>query len=90
MLPRMMFPALVAVARLLIHNRILSLVYQLFTAVSVYEDFSCTMTAGGQFNTGNNIENIHNSIHDFVGGKVGHMAYPEVAQFDPVFWFHHA
>ncbi len=66
------------------------MVYQLFTAVSDYEDFSCTNPPVAQSNTGNNLENIHNGIHGFVGGFVGHMNYPQVAGFDPVFWLHHA
>jgi tyrosinase len=35
------------------------------------------------------LEDIHNEIHDKVGGN-GHMAALEVAAFDPVFWLHHA
>lgn len=74
---------------LLMLHRLLAMTYQLLTSVSNYSDFACTMTPGGLQNTGDNIENIHNLIHDCVGG-VGHMAYPEVAGFDPVFWMHHA
>ncbi|ATY62979.1 Di-copper centre-containing [Cordyceps militaris] len=41
-----------------------------------------------------NLEQIHNTIHDLVGGSsvkegYGHMARPEVAAFDPIFWMHH-
>jgi tyrosinase len=68
--------------------RILSLTYQLLTAVSNYTTFSCTWP-GGQTGIANNIEGIHNSIHNSVGG-FGHMAFPETAGFDPVFWLHHA
>ncbi|KAL2406782.1 Polyphenol oxidase 1 [Exophiala dermatitidis] len=67
---------------------ILSLTYQLFTAVTNYTYFSCTWP-GGQGGVANNIEAIHNSIHNSVGGY-GHMQFPEVAGFDPVFWLHHA
>ncbi|KAK4934531.1 hypothetical protein LTR10_024231 [Elasticomyces elasticus] len=67
---------------------ILSLTYQLLTAVSNYTTFSCTWP-GGRSGVANNIEGIHNSIHDSVGG-FGHMEYPELAGFDPVFWLHHA
>ncbi|KAK7900944.1 hypothetical protein LTR67_003229 [Exophiala xenobiotica] len=67
---------------------ILSLTYQLFTAVFDYSDFSCT-SPGGTTGIVNNIENIHNSIHNSVGGY-GHMQYPDFAAFDPVFWLHHA
>ncbi|EXJ57078.1 hypothetical protein A1O7_07422 [Cladophialophora yegresii CBS 114405] len=65
-----------------------SLVYQMFTALTDYTAFSCTWP-GGQQNTGNNIETIHNSIHNSIGGY-GHMQFPEVAGFDPVFYLHHA
>lgn len=53
-----------------------------------YSTFSCT-SPGGTTGIVNNIENIHNTIHNCVGGY-GHMQYPDVAAFDPVFWLHHA
>ncbi|KIX98768.1 uncharacterized protein Z520_05229 [Fonsecaea multimorphosa CBS 102226] len=65
-----------------------SLTYQMFTSVANYTTFSCTWP-GGQWLTANNIESIHNSIHNSIGG-FGHMQFPEVAGFDPVFWLHHA
>ncbi|KAF4951188.1 hypothetical protein FGADI_7679 [Fusarium gaditjirri] len=41
-----------------------------------------------------NLEQIHNSVHDFTGGGsdragIGHMGSVPVAAFDPVFWLHH-
>lgn len=63
-------------------------VYQLFTDPSDYSTFSC-MTANGVQNAANNIEVIHGNIHNSVGGE-GHMTYPEVSAFDPIFWLHHA
>ncbi|EFW99188.1 tyrosinase central domain containing protein [Grosmannia clavigera kw1407] len=40
------------------------------------------------------LEQIHNSVHDFIGGNTnragrGHMSSVAVAAFDPVFWLHH-
>ena len=29
-------------------------------------------------------------VHDFIGGPGGHMGYPDIAGFDPIFFFHHA
>ncbi len=29
-------------------------------------------------------------VHNTVGGNGGHMTYPEVAAFDPIFFLHHA
>lgn len=69
-------------------SRILSMTYQLFTTVSDYTAFSCVWP-GGKWLTANNIESIHNSIHNSIGG-FGHMQFPEVAGFDPAFWLHHA
>lgn len=66
----------------------MSLTYQLFTVVTSYTAMSCTWPAGKE-NPSNNIESIHNAIHNSVGG-FGHMEFPEVAAFDPVFWLHHA
>ncbi|KAK6383547.1 hypothetical protein LTS17_002839 [Exophiala oligosperma] len=67
---------------------LLSLTYQLFTTISDYTLFSCN-NPGGNPGILNNIEAIHNSIHNSVGGY-GHMEFPETAGFDPVFWLHHA
>ncbi|KAJ7218944.1 hypothetical protein C8J57DRAFT_1596327 [Mycena rebaudengoi] len=35
-------------------------------------------------------EGIHNNVHNWTGGDWGHMTFPEVASFDPIFWMHHA
>lgn len=35
------------------------------------------------------LEDIHNSVHNFLGGD-GHMSGTEISAFDPVFWLHHA
>lgn len=35
------------------------------------------------------IEDTHNSVHGLVGNG-GHMNYPTVSAFDPIFWLHHA
>ena len=35
------------------------------------------------------LEGIHNTYHNWIGGKGGHMSEVSVAAFDPVFWFHH-
>ncbi len=67
---------------------IMQLTYQLFANVKDFPTFSCSLP-GGQANVANNVETIHNSIHNSVGG-FGHMQFPEVAAFDPVFWLHHA
>ncbi|KAL6244485.1 hypothetical protein RBB50_008727 [Rhinocladiella similis] len=67
---------------------ILSLTYQLFTTISDYTLFSCN-NPGGKPGILNNIEAIHNNIHNSIGG-FGHMNFPETAGFDPVFFLHHA
>ncbi|MCO5576549.1 hypothetical protein L7F22_030361 [Adiantum nelumboides] len=35
------------------------------------------------------IELVHDMVHDIVGGPGGQMSYPEIASFDPIFFFHH-
>lgn len=35
------------------------------------------------------LEDVHNEIHDRVGGSNGHMAALETSSFDPIFWLHH-
>lgn len=34
------------------------------------------------------LEDIHNYVHDYVGGA-GHIGDPAIAAFDHIFWFHH-
>lgn len=65
-----------------------SLLYQMFSGVTDYNAFSCT-SPNGLTNPANNVENLHNGIHNDVGGT-GHMTHPEVASFDPIFYLHHA
>jgi len=36
------------------------------------------------------LEFVHDNVHVNVGGYAGHMAYPDVASFDPIFFLHHA
>jgi len=42
-------------------------------------------TSPGAFGS---LEDVHNEIHDRVGGG-GHMSSLEVSAFDPIFWLHH-
>lgn len=63
--------------------------YQLLTSPSSYSQFSCN-NPGGFFNGANNIEDIHNGIHNWIGGAIGSMTSPGFAAFDPIFWLHHA
>ena len=44
---------------------------------------SCTTSHG------NSVENIHNLVHNAVGGY-GHMSDTAASAFDPIFWLHHA
>ena len=34
------------------------------------------------------IEGVHGTVHVILGGN-GHMSYPDLAAFDPIFWLHH-
>uniref|UniRef100_A0A383VC36 Tyrosinase copper-binding domain-containing protein n=1 Tax=Tetradesmus obliquus TaxID=3088 RepID=A0A383VC36_TETOB len=36
------------------------------------------------------LEGVHDQVHDTLGWDEGHMGYPEVAAFDPIFFLHHA
>lgn len=57
-------------------------VYNLFSRVKEYSNFSTTATSGSS------LEGIHNSVHMDVGGQ-GHMAYLSYAGYDPIFLLHH-
>eukprot|EP00250_Pteridium_aquilinum_P017985 c23884_g1_i1 orf=132-2228(-) len=45
---------------------------------------------GSQFGHYSSLELVHDLVHGIVGGLGGHMTYPELAAFDPIFFFHHA
>jgi tyrosinase len=36
------------------------------------------------------LEEIHNRVHGYVGGRCGDMAYPAFSSYDPIFWAHHS
>ncbi|CAG8720088.1 1794_t:CDS:2, partial [Scutellospora calospora] len=36
------------------------------------------------------IEVVHDALHDAIGGAGGHMSYPDIAGFDPIFYLHHS
>jgi tyrosinase len=69
-------------------GHIMSSTYSLFTELTNYSAFSC-IAPNGEHVIGNSIELIHGNIHNIVGGS-GHMTWPEVSAFDPIFWLHHA
>ena len=39
--------------------------------------------------TKHSLEFAHDQVHVIVGGYGGHMRYPDIAGFDPIFFFHH-
>ncbi|KAJ5729093.1 uncharacterized protein N7483_003601 [Penicillium malachiteum] len=68
-------------------------VYRLFaTNFSSWESFESTKFHADTNNDYLSLEFVHNVIHGATGGgngRLGHMADPSVAAFDPIFWFHH-
>lgn len=62
-------------------------VYQLFSSQSDYSLFSNTAANNAPSGGYQNIENIHNIVHNSIGGD---MAYLWVAAQDPIFFLHHA
>ncbi|RIA78882.1 hypothetical protein C1645_795240, partial [Glomus cerebriforme] len=68
-------------------------IYQVLL-VNKWLQFSNHGTSPGEVN-GNyghfsSIEVVHDAVHDAIGGTGGHMSYPDVAGFDPIFFLHHA
>lgn len=70
-------------------------VYRLFTKeyFSNYKAFATTQYEPKQQPSDYlSCEGIHNNVHDWIGGFgtfVGHMSFPPVSAFDPIFWIHH-
>jgi len=68
-------------------------VYNLFTNSIPFNIFGTALRPAGSTATSLNIEDPHDNVHVVVGGRnanTGHMSFPAVAAFDPVFWLHHA
>eukprot|EP00250_Pteridium_aquilinum_P020881 c24976_g3_i1 orf=749-2773(-) len=45
---------------------------------------------GSQYGHYASLELVHDYVHSTVGGSGGHLTYPEIAAFDPIFFFHHS
>ncbi|RIB12709.1 common central domain of tyrosinase-domain-containing protein [Gigaspora rosea] len=70
--------------------------YQLFNYVTTWRHFSnhgdkALQSAVLTETTGHytSIEFIHDAVHSALGGQGGHMANPDIASFDPIFFLHH-
>lgn len=63
------------------------------TLLLSYTDFDAFTSNQWDANTDQNaygsLEDVHNEIHDKIGGNGGHMGALEVAAFDAAFWLHH-
>ncbi|KAF2184778.1 Di-copper centre-containing protein [Zopfia rhizophila CBS 207.26] len=66
------------------YNGIRNTLYQILTQYQTFNQFSNTGSEQTEIGT---LEGIHNIIHGSFGS--GHMGYPAVAAFDPIFWLHH-
>jgi tyrosinase len=66
-----------------------TLTYQLIASQPDYAPFSNTAHSDGRGGRYNNLENLHNAVHSFIGNG-GHMSNIPYSSFDPVFWLHHA
>lgn len=58
---------------------------------STYPSFQNTSESGAGLASGNS---MHNGMHGWIGGgstpaNTGHMSFPEVSPFDPLFYLHH-
>lgn len=59
--------------------------------VTPFEVFADDKADPGESDTGrySSLESLHNDLHEWGGGKFGHMAEPSVGAFDPFFWLLH-
>ena len=59
--------------------------------VTPFEVFADDKADPGESDTGrySSLEDLHNVLHDWGGGKFGHMGAPAVGAFDPFFWLLH-
>jgi tyrosinase len=59
-----------------------SRVFNVLAMQHIYSDISNDLQAG------DSLENVHDTIHNTVGGN-GHLSWLAYAAFDPIFWLHH-
>ena len=65
--------------------------YALFSNYGNYSTFSNeAWIPDGHENEYDSLESLHDTIHNILGGGVGHMAYIPFSSFDPLFFLHHA
>ncbi|CAH1763830.1 15883_t:CDS:2 [Entrophospora sp. SA101] len=50
----------------------------------------CDPDGKPKYSCESSIEGVHNVAHDKIGGIGGHMSYPDIASYDPIFFLHHA
>lgn len=82
-----------------IHGNVGSSFYKILTTPQPWATFSndvfdskAAAEAGGKPHTDHTLEGFHDNIHGWVGqgklrGGSGHMAFPQYAAFDPIFWY---
>ena len=63
--------------------------YQRFGPMSYNKCPGTGGDAAGKAEIWGGLEDIHNSVHGYVGGSPGHMSNPDIAAMDPIFWLHH-
>jgi tyrosinase len=54
------------------------------------EDVTKVLALGSFLDFTEQLEQLHNNVHMWVGGSSGHMGDIPFAAFDPIFWAHHA
>jgi tyrosinase len=71
-------------------------VYNMFSTCDEFVEVGSNAAGQSSVKCSNSIENIHNAIHNNVGGPSvdggspgGHMTFLSLAAFDPAFWMHH-
>ena len=61
------------------YNTYIAMSNNALRAVQGFEDVEDATNYGS-------LEDIHNAVHNIVGGKGGHMSGIAVSAFDPIFW----
>lgn len=78
-----------------VRGNLQSQVYNMFTRCNNYLGFSTDQAGGSSFRCSNNIETIHNTVHNMLGGdpaatkNAGHLTYLPTGSYDPAFWLLH-
>lgn len=60
------------------------------TSLPTAADVADLLRLSDYFTFSRRLEDLHGTVHVYVGGETGHMSVVPLAAYDPIFWAHHS